>query len=246
MNLKSSYKYQFKDNIKAIMTFYLIIFAVILLVVASVVTVDVTGESTFGGIDVSTAIFLFVAGLCSFKEPFLMLAQNGVSRKTVFTSRMIAFFTTALMMAAADKIILLAGKAMTSFWGNIEFNSFYEMIYPTGNALITHMNIFIFDFIMYMTFITLGYLITILFYRLGKLGKTAVGAGIPITFVVIIPLIDAFLLQGKISAAVERILDFMFGISSGNPFAAMISFTVLSAIFGILSWLLMRKAAVKV
>lgn len=250
MNVKAAYKYQLADHKKSILIFYGVIFA--LLTMLSIGTVSIrtaSGQLMFSGLDSATAIFLFVAGLNSFKEPFLMLMQNGVSRKSVFKSRILVTLTVALIMAAIDKIILLLGKAIALSNDGFQYFSLYEQVYQgrlsQESAFLLHMNIFVFDFLMYLSFLTVGYFITILFYRLNKAGKIAVGAGVPVGLFIVFPIIDSALFNFRISGEISRFFDFIFGCTSVNPYAAMMTFTVFSVIVSLFTWLLMKKAIVK-
>ncbi len=248
MNVKIAYKYQLADHKKSILTFYCIIFAI--LIMLSVVTVDLgNSSSTFGGMESATAIFAFVAGLSFFKEPFFMLMQNGVSRKSVFKSRILVTLTVAGIMAAVDQIVLVLGKAIAAFNDGFQYLSLFEQIYQNRlaqeSAFFLHINIYLFDGLLYLSCIVIGYFISIMFYRLNKAGKIAVGAGVPVGLLILLPIIDSTLFHSRISAAFARFFDIAFGYSAGNPFAAMITFTVSFLIISLFTWLLMKKAAVR-
>lgn len=249
MNIKASYKYQLADHIKSIVIFYGVILAILLL---TMVTITGTGESSdgsLGGMDISTAIFLFVAGLCAFKEPFLMLMQNGVSRKSIFLSRIYTSLTVSLFMALLDKVIYSIGKAIAALNSHFRFSALYEMVYNKTaaheNTFLLQTNILILDFLTCVTFVSVGYLIAILFYRMNKAGKIAIGAGVPVGLFVVLPILDSALFNYSIVSTVTRFVDFAFGLSTANPYAAMITFAVSSALLWALTWLMLRKAVVK-
>jgi len=249
MTLKAAYKYQLSDMKRPVIIFYCVIFTILIFLTGAVTASASSGASTMSYLDFSSAIFLFVAGLCSFKEPFLMLLQNGVSRKTVFRSKVLTTLSVVSVMALIDKMILLLGKAAAGVYGNFKYFSLYEQAYADPllreAAFLLHMKMFLFDFLMCFTSVWLGIFITVLFYRLNRVGKIAVGAGVPVALTFVFPLIDSLLFHSKISSSIIRFLDFAFGIASRSPLSAMISFAVLSAILGALSWLLMRRAVVR-
>ncbi len=248
MNLKAAYKYQLTDHTKSVIIYYCVI--VVLFALLSIATVNYsTGGSMISGMDSITVVFLFIVGLCTFREPFVMLLQNGFSRKSIFKSRLLVACTVVLIMAAIDKVILLLGKALSMSSSNSSFLSLYEQVYPASTAHVSpflfHLNIFVFDLLMYFTFLAIGYLITLIFYRLNKAGKIAVGAGVPIFFCLIFPIFDYAFFGSGISRAFANFFDSIMGISAGNPYAAMLSFIVISVIISALSWLLMRRAVIK-
>lgn len=99
MKTRASYRYQVFDNLKAIYVFYFVVLCVdALIFVTAYMSHTQTGNASgqFSGMELSTAIFLFIAGLCSFKEAFGMLIQNGVSRKSIFIGRILTAMTIPL------------------------------------------------------------------------------------------------------------------------------------------------------
>lgn len=248
--IRAAYRYQLADHKKSILIFYCVIFALLAMMFVGTVTVSTSsGDSIVGGMDAATPIFLFIAGLCTFKEPFYMLLQNGISRKSIFLSRLLVVLTISCAMAAVDKIVLLTGKAISLLNGSFRCVSLYEEIYILqpfhGSPVLLHLHIFLFDFLMYFMFAAVGYLISLLFYRLNKAGKIAVGAGVPVMLFIVLPIVDAVYFNLKITYTYGRFMDTVLGISSVNPYAAMLTFAVSSVIFGAFTWLLLRRAPVK-
>lgn len=249
-NLKAAYQYQLADHKRPILIFYMILLAVLALMIVGAVSVNASSSRTMiGGLDFATAIFVFVAGLCNFKEPFLMLLQNGVSRKSVFAARLLVSLTVAGILAVIDKFILLLGKAILHLGDNAQFFSFFEQVYAGGlarnNAVLLHVKLLVLDFLMYLALLAAGYFITIVFYRLGKAGKVAVGAGVPVGLTIVLPIVDSMLFDSAISYAFGRFLDAAFGLTASNPYAAMVTFVLTFALFSCLAWLLMRRAVIK-
>lgn len=259
MNIKSAYQFQLRDHLRSAATYYGILVAVYILLGIGLLTVKVNGQTSFNGMDMATLIFLFVSGVVCFRESFLMLMQNSVSRKTIFISRILATLTFAGGMAVGDKIILLLGKLFTGGSTNITFNSLFEQIYsPTfvyeqinsapfvmENPFLKHIIMLVFSFLFYLLMFALGYFISVVFFRSNKVGRVALGAGIPVGLFVLYPIIDFSLFGGKISMSIVKFMDFSLGITTGNPYAALISFTIGFILLSMLSWLVMRKAAVK-
>jgi hypothetical protein len=211
------------------------------------VSVSFPGEVSFSGLDIATAIFLLIAGLCSFKESFLMLSQNGVSRKSMFISRLLVAISIAFGMAVIDQIATTISKICLPLSGNVTSLSLYELIYlrgNPGNTLRAGAGMFVYHFFLYTLMTAAGYFITVMFYRLGKGGKIAVGAGVPALLMFGFPAAD-LIFGFSVTRAFGRFIDAALGLTSANPYAAMITFTVATAALSFFSWMLLKKAAVK-
>jgi len=248
-NLTAAFKYQIKDNIKAIVIFYCIVCAVIVLISIGTATITTSGNSTMGGLDTSTSIFIFIAGIVSFKEPFRMLMQNGVSRKTMMKSKILSALVITFFMAVCTTVLMLIGKALTSSMENYNVLSTYEQTYVLKAAgqsgFMVQLYSFIFNFLQYLAVFILGLFVALIFYRCGKAGKIAVGAGVPVTLFLVLPIIDSIFFKMKVTKSILKFFDFAFGITAGKPWAAFISFAVLAVLGLGLSWLLMRRADIR-
>jgi len=249
MSVKAAYQYQLAERKKSLIIFYCVI--LILTVFIGVISVSFSSESAMlSGMETASVIFLFVLGLCTFKEPFFMLLQNGVSRKSFFKSQLFVAITIVFIMAVIDKVFFLAEKAIASLsHGGFIYLSLYEQIYYRGmlfeNVFSIHAKMFIYYFLLYLSVFALGFLITLIFYRLPKYGKIAVGAGVPVGLFIILPILDSFFFDSRISHAIGRFFDFALGLTSLNPYAAMITFALAYLILSLFSWLLIRKAFIK-
>ena len=58
--------------------------------------------STTNGITAVTAVYVFVASLCSFKDNFGMSLQTGVSRRSTFLARLCTAGAMCAVMAAVS------------------------------------------------------------------------------------------------------------------------------------------------
>lgn len=247
MNIKAALKYQLEDHKKSIIIFYITILFVYLIAITSIwsISTNVRVSGSFNGMNVATAIFLFVSGLCSFRENFLMLGQNGISRKTIFTSRVIVNIIVAIVMAIIDKFIWIIFKAIAGSSGSMEFKTLFEMV--GGNGLNGMSNLLInlgdigFSIVIYLACIFVGYFITIMFYRLNKAGQAIVGAGVPVFFLVVLPIFDSVVAGGRINRFFSKVVTFAVGTLD----RFIISSIVISVVFAALSWLLMRRASEK-
>jgi len=257
MNIKNSYRYQIMDHKKSIMIYYIIIYCVTILMLLgfSLFTMKIgtssgVTESQFTGVGSATALFLFISGLNSFKENFGMMLQNGVSRKSLFLGRAYVIATLSFVMAVLDNILLLITKSIAGFLNrDVDCLSQFESVFLEKsqgmNSVLLGMESFLYDLFIYVFAFTLGYLVTLMFYRLNKQGKILVGAGVPIFFIVIFPILDYILFKSRITLFIYKAYGFLMGTRTQQPFIAFITFCVFSAVFMGISWLLMRKAVVK-
>lgn len=246
MNLKSAFKYQFNNFKISVLIFYLVIYLILIsfVILAKIFTGT---DGNMSGIEISSMVFLFVAGLNSFKESFKMFLQNGVSRKTQFVSFILNTFPVAALMALIDSI---NGTVVTMLTGNTYrtvFIQFYSQRYH-GTVLGASQFIdgFFWSLSAYLMFVLIGYFLTILYYRLNKALKLTVSIGVPVFFLIVLPIIDSNFTSGRIFKFIKDTMAFAWGYKNGfNPYFSVVSCILVSAVMAALSWLLMRKAVAK-
>lgn len=247
MNVKTAYKYQLANHRKAIIEFYLIILSITLLFL---LIWNGSGRTSINGIDGMSPIFLFVIGLWSFKEPFHMMIQNGISRKSMFIGKLLTMLSVGIGMALIDKGILLLGKLGSGISGDkLIFLSLYEQIYITHVEKITtfqmHVEGLVFNMLLYLSFIAMAYFITTLFHRLTNFSKIIISVGVPIGIFVVLPIVDTTIANSKLLPGISKIVDFALGTTNQNPYHAIITFISMCMVFSALSWLLLKRAEVK-
>lgn len=216
MKVFASFRYQLADQKRGILTYYgvLLGFYVLfeILFVVAAVGEDVNGSTT-NGITAVTAVYVFVASLCSFKDNFGMSLQNGVSRRSTFLARLCTAGAMCAVMAVADELVTILAPLPSRLMG-IEMGSMslMENLYFSAagawqaGAFLLHLCSAAFGFFMLLAAAGLGYLITTLFYRLNKLGKILVGAGVPVLVFFGLPaleLLDQFISNGAVIKAVS-------------------------------------------
>lgn len=249
MNLRASYRYQIADHKKSILVFYLVIFCIYALMGMSISVMIKGNGGTYGsisGLEISTVVFLFVTGLNTFKENFGMLTQNGISRRSLMVGRLLVMLTVCLFMTLLDRIWFFCGAWLHHVFGDsINAAMLMDMMYNRAKDVSTlrlHMEALAFNFSLYFAAMSVGYLITVVFYRLNKIWKTILGAGLPIFFLILLPLLDAQVFRGLISYYLGSCAMKFFGFTSGNPLYAVLSFLVISAVALLGAWFVMRRA----
>lgn len=250
MNRRISYRYQMWDLFKSVRVYYAIIAALLLALLISTLSIASMGEGSFSSLDMASLIFLFVGGLCSIKEPFGMMLQNGVSRREFFQAKLITAGSIAFCMALVDLLLLLTLRSVvSSITDRIQCIAMVDQLYGNWASgqpfLALHAFLFLFDFCLYASFFLLGSLISLIFYRLNKLGKTLVGAGTPVFFCILLPLADHAWTGGRITGWLAETLGNATGIFQNNPWHMVITATVCALVYACGIWILLRKAVLK-
>lgn len=251
MNIKATSKYQLNDFKKSLSTYYL----VILLIIVFITVVDrifgSNGSGNYNGFEFATVVFLFICGLNSFKDTFLMMLQNGVSRKSMFIGSSITFLSVSVLMTILDRAIASFGNLISNAIGGLSYTGFYDIIYSHRklelNGLSYQLEALFITWMIYAAAVIVGYFITTLYYRMNKALKIIVSAGVPVTILFILPLLDSMVLGGKISVGVIKFFEFTFGSPGGkaNPYNMLIVciITIIAAL--LFSWLLVKRAVDK-
>ena len=91
-------------NIEGIMKATIIYYSIFICIIIALIAIS-SGIITISGVEISTAIFLFVCGLNSFKSNFYFAKSNGISRKTFIKGLLISSVPIALVMSIIDIII---------------------------------------------------------------------------------------------------------------------------------------------
>ena len=252
MNILSAYKFQIKSWLKGIFIFFSIITAMDLVgFIGNIIvkTVEADGSSVVSGQEGVVVIFAFIAGIATFSEFFHMLTQNGISRKTISLSKPLVALTVSAILTLVNLLLMQIFTLVTV--GNNSINTVYstEMLYHqyfsnVGSVAGIFTNL-LWTFAFCAAAITSGGLIAALTYRLPKYGKYLFWGGLWALFVIVLPIIGWLYTGGEIWLVLFDFIFFVTGVDSGNPFAMVITCSVIFAVTSALTWLLMRRMPVK-
>lgn len=254
MNIKATLNYQVDDYKKSLPVYYGVILALLIIFGGSTIYIsmkysDNSGYSSFSGFDTAAAIFLFSMAISTFKSGFLMLLQNGISRRSTLVSRILSHLGVAAVMMVIDLLLRYVTEFIFSlFTQNVTFATTFEATYFMSDQGITNVSPLYnaaYLFLFYLALLSLGTFIALLYYRMNTILKVLVSAGVPITVFIVLPIIDYNLTGGKLTIAIGKFLDFAFGFSTCQPWHAMITFVIGSIVLYFLSWLLIRRAEIK-
>ncbi|SCJ10674.1 Uncharacterised protein [uncultured Clostridium sp.] len=168
------------DMIKPIIIFYCIILASLLL---SVVLVKSNIHLMTKGLELATAIFLFVCGLNSFKENFYLAQGNNISRKSFIKGLVISIFPISIVMAIIDIIINRVANIFTQMptiydmtFGNYTGISILtnSTTWVQDNSILVIFNSLLFCFLLYCVVYVLGLAISMLYFRCNTIMKILV------------------------------------------------------------------------
>lgn len=250
MNIIVAYRYQMKENYNGCCIYYGVILCILISFFIGMSIVNSTASAgEISGFDAASIIFLFVTGVCAFGETFRMFLQNGVSRKTLFKSRLLTMISLAAIFALIDTVILSVAKGASTHFTNVSCLSLYDSIYRQRISeigfLLTRIESIMFDFCLYCLALSMGYFIALLYYRMSKGLKIAVSVGVPVCCFMVLPILDSTLLNGKISYVLKKVIEVLVGTKTMNPYNALITCLILSVVLSGLAWRLIKKATIK-
>jgi len=238
MRFLSAWKYHLAGIKWPLIIFYSVMAALLVLMGISLTVANRQNiQMSAGGLEMASIIFVFIVGLNSFSQAFLMFSANGVSRKTMFLS----FLAMLGVMAAGMAVIDSAYGLIMKTAGN--YQSMFEQMYGFRNTTI--IGGFLWRFCSYLAAGMTGYLITTLYYRMNKPVKLLVSIGVPVLLLIGMPALDNALWGGAVSEAAGRFFAWSSGVSTGSPGLGMISDIVFSVVLGMLSYITLRRAPVK-
>ena len=243
MKLKPAVKYQIYQFKRPLLIYYLIIYVVFIFFIIENSSLTNQGvDARLGGIESASMIFIFIAGLNSFKETFKMFLQNGLSRKTLFISFVYSIIPISAVMALIDSINGIIASLVIKY--DPAYLQFYSQRYVGSvSGILKYAEGFLWYIFAYAMLAMIGYFITVLYYRMNKGLKLLVSIGFPTFFFIILPMID---IDGAIYKGIGNFFSFAWGYKNGyNPYFSMVTCTLIFALFGGLSFLLIEKAAAK-
>lgn len=254
MRIKPALMFRFDEFKKVVLIYYLVVaivygFLLLATTDSGFIFTNIDSQGTtrvsISGIEMSAIIFLFVLGLNSFTEPFKMFLQNSLSRKTIFTSFVLVATCAGIGIGFINSIInlLLSGVE--------RYGTIFQLIYgsryaDSPNSLAYYFEEFLWSSLIYISVLIIGFLLAALYYRLNRLLKYIISIGVPVFFLVGLPVLDVTLANGNIHKSILQSIIYSFGISNGfNPYYAVITFLILSIILCAISYLLIRRAVIK-
>ncbi|MCW6111011.1 hypothetical protein [Clostridium sporogenes] len=235
-------KYQLKTSIKPILIYYSILIGFLLLILIEKFTSQNSNIQS-SGIEMSTAIFIFIMALNSFKSSFYFSQGNNVSRNSfilgTIKSGVIISSALALIDIIINRIYNLFIICPTNFdmiYRNSSYgvNSSWQVI--LNHSVVNSLETYLWNLAVYIFLFMLGLLITIVYFRLNKLGQVVVSI-IPVLLIVIVSNFYIY-----IPTEVWSFIGNAFGANTKNPYMAILTFIILSILEIAVQYLLIKKA----
>lgn len=240
MNLKKATKYLLLDGRMALLIFYGIM---ALVFVINYIGSTIVEDQFSMGMEMSSVIFIVIFGVMSYLAPFKLFLQNGVSRKTMFIGTGITFMVLSAIMAVTDTLISLLGQKIGFLNGMYLF--IYNGRYANNMGMQSIVEHILWTLCIYFTAFFIGYFFGILYNKLNKMAKLLVSAGVPVIILSLIVL-DSSANNARVLAVIGRFFVWAFGFQNGaNPYIFMVACLVLSLVFAIISFFMVRRATVK-
>jgi hypothetical protein len=247
MKLKSIVKY----NLNSLKNSIAIYYAIFIIVCAFLILISRSSKgASSSGLEISSAIFIFIAGLNSFKENFYFMKNNNVSRKRFLYGTALSIIPIALFMSIIDIIInriynifMKCPTIYDMLYTDIGSGEWYHSInWVQSNGIGTLFNTFVFQATAYLTFFALGFLITIIYYKCNSFMKIVVSV-VPVALFMLLDVIGT--VYPNLSDKINNFISTIFGWNTRNSYAAILTFIVLYMILIGVSRLLTRKSIVK-
>ncbi len=246
MRLKSVIRYNICDIKYGVLIYYAVIAAIMGLLVftqqSRIVNIGSSDDIVFVSGAEASAIFLFVCGLNSFKQNYLYLSTNGITRKAQFYG----FLSSSAIIAAAMAFIDTASTNIINIF--IDYHPMFYQIFKgftaeSSQLLITLMN-FLWSTAVYLLAFVIGYFITTLYYRMSKILKIVVSVGVSALLMIGSPMLASYLYKVGYLYEFSAVIKFLAD-GNGNPNVSIIISILETAILAGLSYLLVRRAPVK-
>ena len=248
MKVKSIVKYNLSSLKNSILIFYFIFISVCILL--TMLSYKSNGTISSSGIELSSAIFIFVVGLNFFKENFYFMKSNNVTRKEFLYGTAISMVPIVLIMSIIDIVI---NRIYNIF---IASPTNYDMIYTSlrsenwflnnnwvqSNSIKTLFNTFMFQDAVYLVFFSLGLLIAIIYYKCNSLMKIVVSV-LPVVSIMILNIVGIY--YTNLINKVNNIINIMFGWDSQNPYMAVLTCLIIYIILITISRLLTKRVIIK-
>jgi len=240
-------KYNVKSSLKPIIIYYLIFTGAITGI--ELMSRMSGGNGNSSGLEFSSIVFLFVAGLNSFRENFYFSQANNIPRLDYFKATAISIVPISFAMAVVDVIInrvynlfRVCPTMYDMSYNNVFKGSLNMEAWVQSNSIRTILGTVTFLFAFYIVVYAVGLLVTMIYYKCNKTMKILVSVS-PVAVIAIFGRIAVNnpLFIDKVIVFIDNIL----GISAKNSYTAVLTFICTFLILLSLVYMLVRKAVVK-
>lgn len=237
LHWRPALKYNLYQGLRGLGAFFAVIIFVMILVPALVaVAVGGRTEIGFSGLGLGSNIMFFVLGIMMVRENIKFLLQNGCGRRTLLITDVLGNLILALITA-------LISELLAQIFGSthlITEISLSEMFFSVGGSpALPAAQSALLRFCALVLAWRGGMFVSLIYYRLNRLGQVAVSVIVPALLFIGLPLSAD---RGLIDPALFT-NAFQWLISS--PYNTMLAAVITALLCGVCSWPLLRRAQVK-
>lgn len=248
MNIKALIKYELYEIRKSLVIYYGIIIGLLILITISFrMNWNGNGNVNASGIEAASIIFIFIMGLNSFKKYFEFFQANGISRRAQHLGFIINVWIVASFMALIDNINALIFSQYIPYQ-SLYYEGYGAKVYTVAKVLNVsyYLGSFLWAIFVYAMAFTIGYSITLLYYRMNRNWKIIVSIGVPALFYGV-PIIDSLINKSKISNWVAVIVEKALGVANNghNSYMAVLSTGLVTVILTLVNHAMIRRTVLK-
>ncbi len=200
-------------------------------------------EGTANTTEVTTIVMSVTIGIVGFSGGLRFGGANGVSRRSVYWG----YLGFGLTYSAALVIGFAAIDLLFSWSGMMNNNQIFRLTYgawmQSRPAWQVGLAQFLDKGVLCVMGSMLGYFLGGAFYRLGKVGKIVLAAGVPALIAFFIPIV-LFVLPDSVRTWLLKAVTQLWSFIAASPLNGAVFMLVFAAAFAVFSWLLIRRAPV--
>lgn len=244
-SIKPTLRYQLREYLLAGAVFVGVNILVILMFSGSFYISVSWGKGVvqYNGYGFASAIFLFVFGIVLPRQALRLGVQMGVSRRTSFLGLLVSSVLASLLLGLAGAVLIGGTQALSG--GFVAVSDLYAMIYLDQMAFTSaaqHLCSVLFNATLMLCCFAAGLFFTFLFWRLNKVGCFLAGISIPVLLTGLPSL--GYYFREPLAPLLNLLTDLVWFFLS-SPWAGMLVFLVIAAVFAFLAWLLVRRANIR-
>ncbi|MDD3192671.1 MAG: hypothetical protein PHE47_02260 [Oscillospiraceae bacterium] len=239
MKIGKMFKWYWQNTYWGLIGFYGAMLALMLLGF-TIIVFSGGGDVTMNGFSCSSEVMLLVMGIIFFSAGTRFGLSNGVSRKTVFCGMALFMLTFSAGTAVINVLGEWTGRAM-----GLGTVGIAEIIYPWIDNFVGRLGIVLSRVIGGWAMGLLGYFIGGAYYRMNKIWKIIVSITVPALLVFGLPLL-VVAAPSSVTTAVGKFFPSTIDWLAQSPYNLTLLWLGGAILCGIFSWLLIRRAPVKI
>lgn len=236
------FKYRMRDCIWSMLIIIAVMIALSLLVQFGIMSFGFYVTNENGHVETTSTmnftlpyvIFMFVLGIVTIREDMRIGIQNGASRNTSFLANVAAMVVTSLILSVSSILFYTVWNLLNT---RVVMIDFYAMMFLGNNLITTAGNMLmstVMTFLFSLSFAAIGSFLSLMYWRLNKIGKWVVSLGIGAAFIL---LINVGASVAGVGAAIARFCSFIVSA----PWHMNGFFAVLAVAFFAFGRLLVRR-----